>query len=117
MWKESNTRGVVSINTHVWYGFNKIIYKILNKPFHIKGIVQNTFYLTRANNDQLRDIENIFTNKVSIRYTENLFHPDLHFTYSGKINNVLGFLDIFLSKYSLISKFLGRQASFEVQKL
>ena len=97
--------------------FNKIIYKILNKQYHIKGIVKNTFYLARANNDQLRDIENIFNNKVSVRYTENLFHPDFHFTNSGKINNRLGLLDIFISKYSFISKFIGRQASFEIQKL
>jgi ubiquinone/menaquinone biosynthesis C-methylase UbiE len=97
--------------------FNKIIYKILNKPFHIKGTVKNSFYLARANNNQLRDIENIFTNKVSIRYTENLFHPDLHFTYSGKINNILGFLDIFMSRFLFLSKLFARQASFEVQKL
>ncbi len=97
--------------------FNKIIYKILNKQYHIEGIVKNTFYLARANNNQLRDIENIFTNKVSIRYTENLFHPDLHFTYSGKINNILGFLDIFMSRFLFLSKFFARQASFEVQKL
>ena len=97
--------------------FNKIIYKIFNKPFHIKGTVENTFYLERANNNQLSIIENVFMNEATSRYTEILFHPDLGLTFAGKINNVFGRLDSYLGGDSFISKFFARQASFEVNKI
>jgi len=97
--------------------FNKLVYKILNKPFYSNGMIKNSFYLVRANKEQSETISKIFSNEVVSRYTEILFHPDLHFTFTGKNDSIFGIFDArFLGGDSVFAKKFARQLSFEVLK-
>lgn len=92
--------------------FNKMVHKLLGKPYHSEGMVKNTFYLTRANDRQLKIVENIFDRKIDDRYSECFFHPDLKFVFSGKPGNFLGKFDSFLSNSPFIGRWVARQRSF-----
>ena len=96
--------------------FNKLIYKILGKPFYSEGMVKNSFYLARANNRQLKILEEVFEDNVNSRYSENFFHPDLKIVFSGREGNLLGLLDAMLGDSSFIGRRIARQRSFEVRK-
>jgi ubiquinone/menaquinone biosynthesis C-methylase UbiE len=96
--------------------FNKIVNKILRKPFYTNGMVNNSFYLSRASKTQLKIIETVFQGRVTSRYSENFFHPDLKFTFSGQPNNFIGRLDSMLSNAPFIGRWIARQRSFEVNK-
>ena len=84
---------------------NRMFYCLLGKTFHTEGMWKNSFYLTRANNNQRQVIADIFGGKVIDRYTECMFHPDLRFTLSGRINSLLGVLDSRLSELPWLLKF------------
>jgi ubiquinone/menaquinone biosynthesis C-methylase UbiE len=96
--------------------FNRLIYSILNKCYFIKGVINNQYYLERANNQQRQIVMDVFGN-VKDRYTEMLFHPDLKFCISGRQNNWIGKLDAFLGDFSRLSNLFARQRSFEATKL
>ena len=91
-----------------------IIYKIFNKKYLIKGY-NNDFYLERSNKNQKNIIKKIFKNKIVIRYTELLFHPDLKIK-TGSIDNLFGKIDSLLSGHFFIKKILARQEAFIVKK-
>ena len=92
----------------------KIIYKIFNKKYLIKGY-NNDFYLERSNKNQKKIIKKIFKNKITTRYTELLFHPDLKIK-TGTIKNLFGKIDTFLSGSLIFKKFFARQEAFIVKK-
>ena len=96
--------------------FNKLIYKMLGKPFYSEGMVMNSFYLARACNRQLKILEEVFEDNVNSRYSENFFHPDLKIVFSGREGNLLGRLDAMLGHTSFIGRRIARQRSFEVRK-
>lgn len=96
--------------------FNKLIHKIFNRPYHSEGVVKNTFYLARANKNQLKIIEDIFAAKACNKYSECFFHPELKFTFSGSSGNLVGRFDALLSHISFISYWIGRQCSFGIFK-
>jgi ubiquinone/menaquinone biosynthesis C-methylase UbiE len=96
--------------------FNKFIYKILGKPFYSEGMVKKSFYLARANNRQLKILEEVFEANVNSRYSENFFHPDLKLVFSGREANLLGRLDAMLGGTSFIGRRIARQRSFDVRK-
>jgi ubiquinone/menaquinone biosynthesis C-methylase UbiE len=95
---------------------NKLIHKLLSKPYHSEGIVKNTFYLTRANNSQLQIIEDIFGSKVLDGYAECLFHPDLKLTFTGRLGSPLGTFDVLLNNILPIGYFIARQRIFGALK-
>lgn len=92
----------------------KIIYKLFNKKYLIKGY-NNDFYLERLNKNQKKIIKKIFKNSITTRYTELLFHPDLKIK-TGRIKNLFGEIDTFLSGSSIFKKLLARQEAFIVKK-
>ena len=92
----------------------RIIYKIFNKKYLIKGY-NNDFYLERSNKNQKKIIKKIFKNKITTRYTELLFHPDLKIK-TGTIKNLFGKIDTFLSGSLIFKKFFARQEAFIVKK-
>ena len=97
---------------------NKMIYWILGKNYHIKGEVAGSYYLERANNKQKSIVAEIFDGSYILdRYTENLFHPDLKFSFPGHENNPFGKIDILFSDFSLIARLISRQRSFLVKKV
>jgi len=64
----------------------RTIYKLFNKRYLIKGY-NNDFYLERSNKNEKKIIKKIFKNKITTRYTELLFHPDLKIK-TGAIKNL-----------------------------
>lgn len=92
----------------------KIIYKLFHKKYLIKGY-NNDFYLERSNMKQKKIIKKIFKNRIASRYSELLFHPDLKIK-TGKINNLFGKIDTFLSGSFIFKKILARQEAFIVKK-
>ena len=96
---------------------NRFIYMCLRKNFHIKGDVVGSYFLERANKNQLEIISKIFMHtNIEDRYTECLFHPDLKLGFTGRINNIFGKIDILISKFPLLGYFFGRQRAFIVIK-
>ncbi len=91
--------------------FNRFVYRLFKKRFHVEGMFNNAFYLARASDQQKEIVKNIFGN-VTDRYTELFFHPDLRLSFTGRINNLLGKLDSLLGGGAL-GKLFARQRSFE----
>jgi len=104
------------------YSFNnqsivRFIYKILKKKYPINEYIEGQYFLSRSSKSQIRIIENIFRNKVEIRYSEIIFSPELMFTTPGQVNSFLGKLDTFLSSSSSVFKLIARQESCHTQKI
>ena len=76
----------------------------------------DTFYLARASSEQMKVIKSIFNAKVTSRYTEILFHPDLKLSFTGRENSFLGKVDAYLGGSKLLLGCIARQQSFEVKK-
>lgn len=91
-------------------------YKILRKKYHKEGMIDNLFYLARANEKQKDICAQIFGGVVLNRYTECLFHPDMKITFSGKEGNWIGRLDAYLGGDSIFGSLFGRQRSIEASK-
>ena len=97
--------------------FNQFIYYCFYKKFHKKGEVKGSYYLERANKDQLNIVSNIFgKQKILERFSENLFHPDLKLKFTGKENSRLAILDIFISRFPFFAKWIARQKGVIARK-
>lgn len=96
--------------------FNRMIYCIAGKKFHIEGFRDESYYLARATDQQRNLLTAIYGTKISERYTECLFHPDLKMTGSGRIGSFIGMLDSILSDLPKLGRWIARQRSFEVWK-
>ena len=94
----------------------RLIYRLFRKPFHIDGVVQGKYYLSRANSKQKTLISKIFQGTVTDRYTECLFHPNLKLKFTGRKGQLFGILDAKLGEMPMIGKWIARQRSFEVVK-
>ena len=92
----------------------RIIYKLFNKKYLIKGY-NNDFYLERSNKNQKKIIKKIFKSRITTRYTELLFHPDLKIK-TGTVKNLFGKIDTFLSGSLIFKKIFARQEAFIVKK-
>ena len=90
----------------------------MGKHYHIAGQIPGTFYLARASDEQLKTVEEIFTNDVQQRFTEILFNPDFKIRLPGKENSIMGKLDaILFSSSSCIFSSIARQRSFHTCKI
>jgi ubiquinone/menaquinone biosynthesis C-methylase UbiE len=97
--------------------FNRIVYKLLNKHYHIEGMHNNNFLLNRANDNQRKIILEVFGNSnLREGYSESFYHPDLKIKFSGVQNSFIGSVDYYFSKISFLSKLIARQKSFEAVK-
>ena len=94
----------------------RALYALLGKTLHLEGQVANSFHLNRASESQKQIVAKVFGNKVSDRYTECLFHPDLRLTFSGKEKSFVGRLDAGLSGMPQVGRWIARQRSFETIK-
>lgn len=95
---------------------NRLIYRLFRKPFHTRGMKNNMFYLTRANDEQRDIVAEVFGATVTDRYTECLFHPDLRIVFPGVFGSVLGGLDARLGRLPSVGRWIARQRSFEVTR-
>lgn len=96
--------------------FNRVIYRMLGKEFHEQGVLENAFYLSRANDVQRRIVAEAFGGDVAERYTECLFHPDLRLSFTGRLDSAIGGLDARLSDVPWLGRWIARQRSFEAVK-
>jgi ubiquinone/menaquinone biosynthesis C-methylase UbiE len=97
--------------------FNRALYSMLRREFHLEGLVKDgSFVLTRANDGQREIMESVFGGRVTDRYTECLFHPDLRLAFTGKLGSAIGRLDTYLSDLPWLGRWIARQRSFEVVK-
>lgn len=94
----------------------KLIYKLLGRRYHVAGCLPGSFYLTRASHEQVRQIEQIFSNSCRRRYSEVIFSPELTIRFPGKEGSIIGWFDSFLSSYTPICSWIARQQSFHTFK-
>ena len=95
----------------------RVIYQLFRKKYHVKGHVPNRFWLARASEEQEKIIQTIFNNKISIRYSEILFTPNLRFFAPAVENSFLGFIDSYLSNNLGFFSSIAGQCSYHVKKL
>ena len=93
------------------------IKRMTGKSYLEAGWIDGSFWLARASNEQKNQIEAIFGSRVTERWSEIFYSPELHFSAPGIENNWLGKLDVLLSNNTgFLSKY-ARQHSFHCEKL
>ncbi|AOP33702.1 methyltransferase [Leptospira tipperaryensis] len=94
--------------------FNRMIYFLLGKKYHLEGRLEGSFLLNKANKVQKEDLISLYgEGNVKEGYSECFFHPDLRLTFGGRKNNFLGVLDYYFSKILGLNSLFARQKSFE----
>ena len=86
----------------------------MGKHYHIRGNISGQFYLERASQQQLEQIEEIFSNKCKKRYSEIIFTP---IKFSGRKNSIVGKIDSYLSMNIPLFSWVARQQSFHTSKI
>lgn len=97
--------------------FVRVIYRIMGRHYHVSGQIPGAIYLARASNEQLKIVEEIFSNDVTQRFTEILFKPEFKITSPGKKNSIMGKIDSFFSGNSGTFSWIARQQSFHTYKI
>ena len=90
---------------------------MMGKHYHIKGNIPGQFYLERACQQQLEQIEEIFSNKCKKRYSEIIFTPVLKIKFPGRKNSIVGKIDSYLSMNIPLFSWIARQQSFHTSKI
>jgi ubiquinone/menaquinone biosynthesis C-methylase UbiE len=91
--------------------------RLLGRGYLTKGWVDGAFWLARASREQKKSIQVIFGCKVSERWSEILYSPELRFTVPGRSRSLLGALDALLSNSAGFLGWLARQRSYHCEKL
>jgi ubiquinone/menaquinone biosynthesis C-methylase UbiE len=90
--------------------------RMLGRSYLIEGWVEGSFWLARASLKQKQQIEAIFGNEVTERWSEIIYSPELRFIGSGKNGSWFGKLDALLSNNFGFCRWLARQHSFHCKK-
>jgi ubiquinone/menaquinone biosynthesis C-methylase UbiE len=101
----------LNVQTHI-----RAVKRMLGKDYTTAGWIDGSFWLARASLKQKQQIESIFGNAVSERWSEILFSPELHFIAIGKEGSWLGKLDALLSNKVGFFGCFASQRSFHCQK-
>ncbi|EQA35529.1 methyltransferase domain protein [Leptospira inadai serovar Lyme str. 10] len=94
----------------------RFIFSLFGKKYHIEGEMPNKFYLARANKNQKNILSQVFKSKVTVKYSECFFHPELRTTFTGRKGSLFGKLDYLISKIPVLNAVFARQASFSATK-
>lgn len=94
----------------------RLFYRLLGKNYHIEGYIPGRFYLARASSGQIDIIKSVFSGKVTKRYSEILFKPEIKMSFSGRENSITGIMDSRLSNSIGLFSGLARQQSFHTKK-
>ena len=89
---------------------------MLGKDYPIESWVDGNFWLARASIEQKRQVESIFQNAITERWSEILYSPELHFFSPGREGSWLGKLDAMLSNNIGFLRYFASQHSFHSQK-
>jgi len=95
----------------------KLIYFMMGKHYNIRENIPGQFYLERASQQQLEQIEEIFSNKCKKRYSEIIFTPSLKIKFPGRKNSIVGKIDSYLSMNIPLFSWIARQQSFHTSKI
>ena len=79
-----------------------------------QSIMNSVYLLNRDIKFQLNILKKIFKKKVSLKYNEILFHPELNLFFGNK-DSLISRLDSKLSGFSIL-KYFARQVLIKVQK-
>jgi ubiquinone/menaquinone biosynthesis C-methylase UbiE len=90
--------------------------RLFGRNYIMEDWVEGVFWLARASKKQKVSIEAIFGSKVSERWSEILYTPELHFLAPGREGSLLGKLDALLSNNIGFLGWLARQHSFHCKK-
>lgn len=90
--------------------------QILGKEYLTNGWIDGNFWLARASVEQKQLLEVIFSSKVSERWSEIIYSPELRFDAPGRCASWLGKLDSLLSNNVGFLRWFARQHSFHCQK-
>lgn len=93
------------------------IKRMLGKNYIEEGWYDGSFWLARASNKQKNQIEAIFGSRVTERWSEIIYSPELHFSAPGIEGNWLGRLDALLSNNTGFLRNHARQHSFHLKKI
>ena len=96
--------------------FIKLAYKAFNKPYVVEGMVGDNFFLRRANKNQVELLASTFNNKITQKYSEILFTPELKMNFMGKEYSIIGKLDSKLTCNTPFFSSIARQHSFHTCK-
>ena len=94
----------------------RAVYGLLRRRFHLEGMIDNVFHLTRANDQQRDIVARLFGAPIVDRYTECLFHPEMKFGFTARAGSLVGRLDALLGGLPWIGRWIARQRSFEATK-
>lgn len=89
---------------------------MFGRSYLIKGWVDGMFWLSRASVEQKAYIEKVFGSRVSERWSEILYSPELRFASPGRLGSVIGKFDTLLSNNAGVFGWLARQHSFHCKK-
>jgi len=92
------------------------LYRLLRRSYITKGNVLGAFWVARASEEQKKFIEKVFCSRVSERWSEILFSPELHFLIPGRAGSLLGKVDSVLSNNKGHFRSFARQRSFHCIK-
>ncbi|HIA14680.1 MAG TPA: class I SAM-dependent methyltransferase, partial [Nitrospirales bacterium] len=95
----------------------KLVYKMKGRQYHAKGQVPGSFYLARASYEELKQVEDIFSNRCKRRYSEVIFSPELKIKFPGNEKSIVGRIDSYMSSGMPIFSWVARQQSFHTFKI
>lgn len=95
---------------------SQLIYYIFGKNYHLKGNLEDSFFLRRVNKDSKLLITEIFGVNTKCRYTEILFSPEFGLPLGGRVDSLIGKLDSKISRFGFLFNFVARQKSFHLNK-
>jgi ubiquinone/menaquinone biosynthesis C-methylase UbiE len=93
----------------------ELVYRLSGKQYHVRGTRAGSFYLARGSAEERRVVERVFGSRVTSRYTELLFHPELRLC-TGAQNSWAGAVDAKLSGALPPMSWVARQRSYHVRK-
>ncbi len=94
----------------------RFIYWLFRKDYVTDGMINDSFYLRRANKNNIKLLNMIFNSEVSVEFSEIIFKPELGFSMSGEEDSFLGKIDARLTGKLNLLGFLARQQSLCVVK-
>jgi ubiquinone/menaquinone biosynthesis C-methylase UbiE len=92
------------------------LYRIAGRHYVKKEWVEGYYWMARASCEQRKMLESIFATKVSQRWSEIFYKPELRITFPGREYSWLGHLDAVLSNDFGFLGFLARQRSFHCRR-
>jgi ubiquinone/menaquinone biosynthesis C-methylase UbiE len=93
----------------------EIAYRLMGRSYHVRGMRPGSFYLARGSAEEASVIGRVFGSRVTSRYSEVLFHPDLKLR-TGRAASWVGMADAYLSSRMPLLACIARQRSYHTHK-